>query len=732
MMSSIHLGLPDSIRLLSRRTETEPYLDQVRRAADSERASFGFMPAAAYDDFSSQERMIVAVDASGALAGYTLYGGAMPQGRVFQTWTSPAHRKCGVGARLVKAVAQVLESAAYLSLRADVAADLVAANRFYGSLGFETIRIRPGRSVGRDLNIRVLELSTPSLLELTGERTSRHRLLRMDTIAQGRAPMYVLDVNVVFDVVKQRARAAAASSVMASAFENDIRLAISTEFISELERHSLAGQADPVLELAKALPRFPHPPVPVIAALQSKLAPVVFPDRHRDQKLTRQDISDLKHLCCAIHECAAGFITSEKAILRAGPDLKEVYGLDIVSPEAFSPSFDEDHTPFNSTRTVIGNTDIHIRPYADTDYAQVEQLLVSAKASSSDIRTFFAQGTQSRPKKRFIVRTGQSLCGAIAWEAHSRSTTHRVISLWVDENSSVASIAAGHLIIRAITDAPASEPTLFQVEISVSQPTVRLAAIANGFFQAEDVSPRSRAFTKLALGQAVIPSAWPHAISAIRKIIDIELPAHAPTFQSFVHAPLVEGGGRPSTMVSLAELERLVSPAIMALPGNPSVVLPIRQRYAEELFQGSAQPLLLSDREASLHAVRGYLSNANSYGVIKDGALAIFYESSPGGGRSAATAVARVSRRYLMDKDRAAQYASTRAVVDRRTISNMGRGVQVCVSEFDNLMLFRTPVPLHVLREIGCADGANFVTARAISTDHLIAILKLGQPNAVA
>ncbi|OWQ92518.1 hypothetical protein CDQ92_19825, partial [Sphingopyxis bauzanensis] len=316
------------IRLLTLRHEIEPYVGRIREAADREKAAFGFLPARAYDEFAYQGRMIVAVDSGSALVGYTLFGGALPQGRIFQTWASPDFRGQGVGRRLLLEVIRVLEESSYLSVRADVASDLKDANGFYSDLGFEVIRTRPGgKTRGRTINVRVLELSTPSLLDFAIANPSALGSLSIAAPLAGRAPLYVLDLNVIFDVTKQRVRGPAASRVMAAAFENDVRLAITAELVKELERHSKPESSDPVLELAKALPRLPLPPRSSGDAYMAELALIVFPDRTRDGKLTVQDRSDLMHLVAAIHECAAGFVTSEKAILRAAKLLHSRYGL---------------------------------------------------------------------------------------------------------------------------------------------------------------------------------------------------------------------------------------------------------------------------------------------------------------------------------------------------------------------------------------------------------------------
>src|SRR5687768_10920954 len=127
-----------TIELLSRRAQVEPYIEQVRVAADAERGAFGFMPASAYDEFAAQGRMIIAIEpGTSAMLGYVLYGGAMPQGKIFQTWTAPVARGKGVGRRLISEVVRRLEQVHYLSIRADVAQDLERANEFYSAAGFE-------------------------------------------------------------------------------------------------------------------------------------------------------------------------------------------------------------------------------------------------------------------------------------------------------------------------------------------------------------------------------------------------------------------------------------------------------------------------------------------------------------------------------------------------------------------------------------------------------------------
>ena len=117
---------------------------------------------------------------------------------------------------------------------------------------------------------------------------------------------------------------------------NFVRLAVTQEFIEELRRSSIPNPSDPLLALALSLPCLPRPPElecrGTILALQNE----VFPERAALGRLSRQDQSDLVHLAHAIHHGVAGFITGEKAILRARESLRKNYGIDVLGVGEFS------------------------------------------------------------------------------------------------------------------------------------------------------------------------------------------------------------------------------------------------------------------------------------------------------------------------------------------------------------------------------------------------------------
>ena len=68
---------------------------------------------------------------------------------------------------------------------------------------------------------------------------------------------FVLDLNV--DVIEGRIESEAAIRVLAGSFANLYRVAVTPEFVEELERHKKAG-GDPVLSFATGLPTLPALP----------------------------------------------------------------------------------------------------------------------------------------------------------------------------------------------------------------------------------------------------------------------------------------------------------------------------------------------------------------------------------------------------------------------------------------------------------------------------------------
>src|SRR5262249_45928875 len=117
-----------------------------------------------------------------------------------------------------------------------------------------------GQARGRRIVLRARDLDSQSLLSLLEPKAPASAGildfgLRRRSVQQ--APLYAFDLNVLFDVTKSRLRAPVARRIIAAGLAHQVRLAVAPEFIVELQRHSRAEDADPILQLARQLPRLP-------------------------------------------------------------------------------------------------------------------------------------------------------------------------------------------------------------------------------------------------------------------------------------------------------------------------------------------------------------------------------------------------------------------------------------------------------------------------------------------
>lgn len=359
-----------------------PYLADVSTGADTAKEELGFWPSSAYPTFAVSGKLLVAtatVGGSGCYAGHLMFGGLFPQARIFQLFVPPTFRGNGIACQLVTRLKESLTAGHWLSIVATVADDL-AANSAWNRMGFRVVRTKAGGTTRkRRINVRVLDLETPSLLTMMGASSKAGELRFAERYSQ--RPIYLFDLNVLFDVVRKRPRSDAAATVVWAGMANHIRLMVAAEFAKELLRTSKNPDNDPVLAFASHADSLPSPPEKELQPLVSKLTPFIFPERHQQDVLTEQDRSDLRHIATAIHHRAAGFITSENAILRARPYLLETWSLDVIGVEEFAGLVAAQREEGGGTVAEVSSGELHTRRNQPDDLSKAREFL-QAKADA--------------------------------------------------------------------------------------------------------------------------------------------------------------------------------------------------------------------------------------------------------------------------------------------------------------------------------------------------------------
>lgn len=724
--------MPLPIRILKSYEDVEPYIDSARQSADTERSALGFLPPNAYRQAAEQGKLSVAVNAEGVFLGHLMFGGMFPHGKVMQICIRPEFRKLGVARALMDELVTYAHERNYLSLSAKVASDLSEANAFYEQMCFHTVSTLPGgKTRNRLLYHRVRDLDTPSLFDLMGpNRQGRLLSLEISGKYSSKTPIYAIDLNVLFDVGKKRVRREDAGMVISAALSGDIRLVIADEFIKELQRNSHQFPNDPYLQFALQLKTLPMREPYKIEATEQKLAKAIFPERFQQGILKIQDKSDLKHLAIAIQYKITGFITSEDAILRAHDYLRSEFGLELLGVSDFADAMKTNGDVFSPDLAAwTQDTELSSPPFTDSTSDNVRTFLKTQHVPPHMIEDALYRGDFISQRKHLTLCGKTDILSFASWDL--KHTPHKIahVFLCADEDSPVANTAIDHTLDRVCREVSSGAPVLIQLQILPGHPVTRKIALTHGFRPEPGREEHGTTLHKVAIGAIVDELSWGDIRRSLTFLASAELPMAIPAYAGPDQRISIKTSSGHTKDIPLQELETLLSPALILLPGRPGTIAPIRRVFADDLLGTAEQFSLLAPPEAVLLKERVYYSTPRAASILAPGTPILFYESSDGGGRKCIVAIGRATESHVLTSDKVNSDTKRRGVLDTEALRHIGRSETKLVTAFDNIMAFKNPVPLDKLREIGCVDGANFVTATCIEPHHLIRIVNEGMKD---
>ena len=711
-----------SIEILARYADVAPFVSLVNAAADSDRNALGFLPSRVFGHYARQDQLLVAVehDANGSsYAGHLLFAARHPKGRVLQMFVAPAFRSRRIATRLLNHLKQYLTDHAFISIYARVAEDLGEANHFWEQQGFYIQSVvRGGETRNRNILIRSHELDTPQLFAPSGVNAADP--LGLSSIYKAEMPFFLLDLNVLFDLGPRRRRNEDILNLFRMERAGSCQLALSTEIATELKRTASVGVTDPMQAYARIFPAFPAPIGKEWDALASDLASIVFPERHRTDTLSNNDISDLRHLATAIQHRLTGLITNDGSILKAAPKLIEKYGIRVVSPDAFQ-DLNTTETKDENFETGISNS-LSIASIAQSDEPVICRLLTQLGVSISAIAAEWAAiDSNVRVANRYGVWFEGSLVGYLTWP-RTMMPANLSARVAVDETQPGATYAIRLLLGYLIERATAASTSQIRLIFPPQQAQVREIASTLGFGGLKDQT----SLTKLALGGIVTESNWADRADDIYRASGVHLPEAPPSYRNVDQQIRLARADGNIGYISLMALETSLSPALFCLPGRAAVVTPVRRAFAEHLLTHSPQKSLLPNARAKLYNERHYLSSAATLKQFKRGNLILFYESEKNRGIGAIVAIARVQHAYLKSQHAMENVDLDPSVLDATGLETIGRSITKTVTAFDNIICLDRPVPRSTLQRLGCGSPNHLLTTRAINNAQLQEILNEG------
>jgi GNAT superfamily N-acetyltransferase/predicted nucleic acid-binding protein len=709
--------------VLERPSDVVPHLADVVASADSDKNALGFYADSFFAEQARKSNLFVAVTVGNAgrlvYAGHLLFDAKHAKGMVLQVCVKREMRRHGIGRRLLDRLKGRLTDLSFISIYAGVAEDLREANAFWERNGFYVQRTRPGgKTRNRTILVRCHELGSPQLFERSG--ISSDNPFGLDTGLQGDRPIYLLDLNVLFDLGPRRPRHEAARDLFHAERHGACQLALSAELREELARTAAtAPRSDPMHTWAAIFITFPTPPKAESDRLVAKLGAVVFPERSRDSSYTANDLSDLTHLATAIHHRLAGFITNDNAILNAGKQIETEFATHVISPLVFQPSDDLGSREEVFELSATGAARAVVSLPAESE-GQLRQMLLGLGLSDSDVVSQWgALDSTERTVLRSAVFTETHLTGYLAsLRQVDRATITGRMAL--DESRPEGRDAGRLLLNQLLARARDVAPSRVRLQLAPKQVTALELAVGAGFASAEN----GAVLSKIVLNRIVTPENWAATVADLQALAQLKLPSACPVFKDIdqqIDVLCPDGNRR---FVRLHEIESGLSPAVLCLAGRPAVITPIRRDFAEQLLEHSPQATFLPRARAAQYSERHYLSAERTLRYFTRGAIMLFYESGRGGGAAAVVAVARVKRAYLKPEKAIDQTDFDPSVLSADTLSSIGSSKAKTVTAFDNLIVLRRPVPLASLQRLGCGEPNHLRSTRPITSEQLTKILE--------
>ncbi|MCB1551840.1 MAG: GNAT family N-acetyltransferase [Alphaproteobacteria bacterium] len=711
-------------RILKNPQEILPYLNAIKEAADANREALGFNPVGVYEDSIKKGKLWVAADAKGNYLGHIMLGGKPPQElRIFQIYVGQNERGSGIASFLINEATAYGENLSCLNMRADVANELTSAVKFWQSQGFcATAHRRKKNASGREVSIFQKRLSTPSLLP--------NEALPLSITAPSIANVldsYVIDLNIFLTLLKDQENSKLISEIMQAAMAGEFSLFVTPEFQEELRRAKIGGD-DPIFDLAeKALPVLDKIDDGDLQELKEEIRAIVFPNRSRSRKEAANDESDLSHLAYCVQNAKAGFITEEKALLRAKDTLCDKYGLTLYSPQDFKVEHfgNIDPSPIN---VPLSNEEgsVHIADVKNIGQIQpfLDKLNGGLAESSKAVLKSSARGV--REKK--VIAVGQDICAV--YVAKTKGAKHDVLEgffISTDGHFSNREVVFQHMLECFMRHSQTIKATNIIFYVRGEDFDLEKICMGRGFERIPTSAVQGMvALAKVPCPPLVTKANWGAFREVFAKNTGVELPRLIPAMMvNASGVPIIQAAknGRDYE-VDLFKLETLLSPSLIMLSKRAGVILPIAPAYAENLLDRSSNllPFALSE-EALLRVEKVYYRKPTHTKTFSVGMPIAFYESGSGRG---VIGCARITSVKVVSCDNALKMYRGYGVLSARELAaHSDKNGNVQVITFDNFKVFSQPVSMKRLQDIGCAK-ANMVGPEKLSYAQLFSIVHEG------
>lgn len=703
LLSSLTLNM--KIDILDKNS---PYLAQVKTLGRSNASTLGFLPEGAFDQYAAQGTIIVAIDTVKNCIGYLLYRVTRGHAAIAHLCVEESRREQGIARQLVEYLKDKTKDDCHgisLRCRRDY-----AANNVWPRFGFVAKSELPGRGKDRkELNFWWLDHGHPTLFTEPTLENLKSKLC------------VVIDANVFFDLADEsRPGYEESRSLLADWLPANLELCLTDEIYNEINRNKDSAKRRKSREFAQTFTFYPCETKEV-----DRLSMVLR--KYFPENMTDRDESDLRQLARTIASGIQFFITRDEPLLIRADDIYTTFGILILRPSDFIIRFDE------------------LRKEAEYQPARLGGTLSSVKLlqSSNDpllIKHFLASSC-GESKESFKQRLHRFLANPERYRCHiTLDVAQKPSSLFVHDRYREDSIEIPLFrVSRGPLTATLIRYLLFRFTLQSARENRVFTRITDPYLNADVVATlQEDEFTQngsdwLRVNPAIAAQARDIANHLLR--LDYKDEEEEKFVSEIAHHLKKEVVTFDAQTMS--DVERALWPAKVLDAQIPTYIVPIRAKWAKDLFdEGLAnQTLFGAIPELALNRESVYYRSKNPSGLKSPGRI-LWYVSQDKkySGSGQIRACSRLDEIFVGKPKALFRQFRRLGVYEWRHIKELAKGdinQDIMALRFSDTELFTSPVKWKKLQEIlkGYNCSSQIMSPVRIPTQIFAELYALGTQN---
>ncbi len=576
-----------------------PYLDDVIRLWRAYSDTLGPFPRGAFEEYAQKRQIIVATDCNSKIIGYLTYRYSRHTVSIVHFCVEQQIRGNGVARKIFDCLRTKVQHAddIRLTCRRDF-----EANRFWPRLGFEPVYEKPGRGrERRPLTIWRYQIRRAPLLDAM----YRSQLERKAILA-------AIDANVFYDL--QHMNNEETNGLTADFIDEAINLCVTGEMKIEINRQSdpqIRKTCQSFLNKFESIDASPD----AVEELFSKLKSY----HPRAAQLTETDRSDLRHLAFAILGGASIFITRDDTLLKFNEEIHREHGINILRPCDVILHLDEIQREESYRPQRLSVSGFKLSRMQSGELERVISLIREPTACGRNEVSDKLRSALSRPADNecFIIKNQKGETSAIYCLDFSVGGRLNVPVLRILAKSLLSNTLARCVLEMIIGAARQREIGIVTISMETIQPEFQDALREHLFLGVSNPTKICLPLVDTHIGIATSIGRISDKYSDLREVTD--------SLVQSLHELNSE-----STAFDILEIEKMLWPAKIIDDRVQNFVVPIRAKWAQELFDSdlAKQTLFGAQRAELIFNTENVYYRHSRPRVLTEPARVLWYVSS--------------------------------------------------------------------------------------------------------